>query len=147
MESVRTRIRKKLKALLTGIDVTGDRVFYDHVYAISAKNFPCLAIHTQDEKPVKVSLGTPAVLENTLSVNIYILVSAKDEYQDIHDNVLMQIRHLIASNINLDGLVISISIENIDVDVDDTVMPPIASLLINLEVVYRAMENKLDISI
>lgn len=142
---MRQQIRTKIKELLDNI--SNVNIFEDYPYSISEDKLPFISISSSGEQIEKMSIGTPCVLQRTLTLKIIVCTRAIAGYQNALDTLINQIELQINNNISLDDLVHSAALENINIEVDDESDKPTAFAEISLICNYRTMSNNLDLSI
>lgn len=104
MAHVRQQIRKEFLMTLTGLGLTGSRVFSTRVYPLARDPDPTLSITT----PTDNTTSALGVLDGfkefkRLTVNVQAVVKATTDYEDILDDVCAEVSAAIFANDRLNG--------------------------------------------
>lgn len=126
MSHIRKQIRDAIKAALTGLALTGSRVYVNRLSPVAATDTPCLVIQTPSEDLNNLRLLGPVHYERTLAVTIDAYVSGAT-LDDQLDAVCAQIEPAIANAGSLSGLTdYPLTLESVRFEFEDQASPPVA---------------------
>lgn len=103
----RAAIREAVVALLRGTTLACDRVFANREKPIDATTpLPVLLIYTPDEKrgEIQNEAGGPKLISRVLTLEVQVLSQAHGPFQDLIDDVALQVENAIGSDPTLGGL-------------------------------------------
>jgi vacuolar-type H+-ATPase subunit D/Vma8 len=147
---VRQQIRDAAVTLLTGLSITGSRVYKTRMQRLESTDLPCLLVNTDSEQIEAQTIVFNSLLERQLNLSVRILVQNSTTFDDVVDAVIKDIEIAInaseTSN-TLNGLAEKIEMKNIDVSVDATGEQPIAEATLTFLVTYYTLANAPDSSI
>ena len=106
-EHVRTQIRKAITAALTGLTTAGDRVFESYPHPLQDKDLPGLKVDTVDPGEVE-SDDLHDLLRRRLPVRITACVKQNAGYQDVVDQMFLEVEKALAADQTLGGLIHSL---------------------------------------
>lgn len=141
MAHVRTQIRNKLVEILTGLDTTQNNVFVDYVYNINEKFLPCISIVTGRDNYERVTLGKPAILDVETDFSIYGAIKTSNYYQDLADQIILEVTKAINTDITLKEMVQGVFINSVNVKNEGEFDEPIAFIEIFLTIKYKIRED------
>lgn len=147
---VRRQIRDAAVALLTGLSITGSRVYKSRVQRLESTDLPCLLVNTDSEQIEAQTIALNSILERQLNLSVRILVQNSTTFDDVVDAVIKDIEVAInasAASKTLNGLAENIEMKSIEVSVDATGEQPIAEANIIFLVTYYTLANAPDSSI
>lgn len=126
MSHIRKQIRDAIKPALTGLALTGSRVYVNRVAPVAAVDTPCLVIQTPDEELSNLRLLGPLHYQRTLTITIDAYVSGAT-LDDQLDAVCAQIEPAIANAGALTGLIdYPLTLESVRFEFEDQASPPVA---------------------
>src|SRR5262245_12964117 len=91
MNHARQLIREAVAGRITGLPITGSRVYQSRVYALAAGEVPCLLVYTLAEEIVKPVFCHPGELARALSVAIEAVAAANADLDDTLDSVCAEV--------------------------------------------------------
>lgn len=91
MTHARTEIREAIKARLTGLPTTADRVFVGRTRPLAEGHQPTLLIYTVNEQSGRAVEGNPASLGRTLLVVVEGRVSEATPPDDLLDTIASEV--------------------------------------------------------
>lgn len=147
---VRRQIRDAAVVLLTGLSITGSRVYKSRVQRLESTDLPCLLVNTDSEQIEAQTIVLNAVLERQLNLSVRILVQNSTTFDDVVDAIIKDIEIAInasSASKTLNGLAENIEMKNIEVSVDATGEQPIAEVTLTFLVTYYTLANAPDSSI
>lgn len=103
----RSEIREAVVALLRGATLARERVYANREKPIDATTpLPLLLIYTPDEKrdEVQNQAGGPKLITRMLTLEVQILTQAHGPFQDLIDDVALQVENVIGADPRLGGL-------------------------------------------
>lgn len=145
MSHVRQQIREALKAVLTGLPNTQDKVYVNRVDPIEKGTVPALSIRTgADEKVETIIMAKPALVMRQVDVFVTAYAVGAD-VDDQLDDVSSDVEKAVANNHTLSGLV-----KNIEYMESDDVIERSERLKgvreIGFQCVYVIQESEPDIA-
>lgn len=141
MAHIRKQIRDSLKALLSSVPDIGGNIIYDDPNSINGLKLPVLAIHTAGERVENLTIGVPRLQQRTLQLDLMVLVKQMTDLQDKLDEVAHNIEVQLASNIDLNGLIMYHSLNNIQFEFNDDTDKYIGSLKMEYDFIYQSYEG------
>lgn len=126
MSHIRKQIRDAVKTALTGLALTGNRVYVNRVAPVAASDTPCLVIQTVAEDLSNLRLLGPVHYRRTLTltVDVYVSGAAQDTALDA---VCAEVEPALANAGTLAGLVdYPLELEAVRFEFEDLGTPPVA---------------------
>jgi hypothetical protein len=103
-DHVKTQLRAAVVTLLTGLSLTGLRVFKGRVYPVEDEELPCLLIATPNEENEYLTMGYPRRVRNRITLSINALAKMNDDLDDLLDSIVKEVRIAIANDPTIGGL-------------------------------------------
>lgn len=142
MSHGRTQIRAALAGILTGLELTADRVFINRVYTVTDAELPCLIINTDSEQIVAATLKPPRIQERQLAVTVRVLARATVLLDETLDAILAEIETVIAANRTLNCTASDCRVDHIDISFYDGAEQPTGQALVTLLIDWIATEGE-----
>lgn len=121
---VRQQIRAALVAALTGLPLTGDRVYANRTARIDPAKTPCLVVSTTGETLETLTISEP-IYERSIAILVEGYVSG-DALDDRLDAVGLEVEQAVAAAGDLDGLVkMPLELTEVRFEFDDTTSPAV----------------------
>lgn len=134
MSHVRQQIREAAATVLTGLATTGSNVFKSRVRVLSDDDLPALIITTNSET-IDDSSVDGSLLYRTLTVSVRGVAKVTAAIDDTLDTIAAEVETTLTAE-SLGGLVKSITLESIEIEIDDTLDRPAGSIVINFQAIY-----------
>ena len=150
MSHVRQQIRDASAALLTGLITTGARVYKSRVHVLSDADLPGLIITTDSEQSEFGSIGSPVLLNRRLRLTVRAVAKANANLDNTLDSIMKEVEAAVyasAAANTLGGLVKSMELSSIDIDMMAEGELPVGQAVMNFEVNYKTFGNAPDIAI
>jgi hypothetical protein len=147
---VRQQIREAVAALLTGLTTSGARVFQSRVHVLADADLPGLVITTNEEQAEFASIGSLALLNRQLNLQVRALAKANANLDDTLDTMIKEVEAALSANVTantLGGLAKSIALSSIYIDMNADAEKPMGQAVISFNVLYKTVANAPDISI
>lgn len=126
MSHIRTQIRAALALALTGLPLTGNRVFVNRVAAVASTETPCLVIQTPSEALSNLRLLGPVHYARTIGVTVEVFASGAT-LDDQLDAICAQVEPAIAQAGTLGGLIdYPLEMDSVRFEFEDMASPPVA---------------------
>lgn len=126
MSHLRKQIRDAIQTAVTGLGLTGPRVYVNRIAPVAASDTPCLVIQTAAEDLTNLRLLGPVHYRRTLTVTIDAYVSGT-ALDDALDAVCAQVEPAVATAGTLSGLIdYPLELEAVRFEFDDVGSPPVA---------------------
>jgi hypothetical protein len=112
MTHPRKTIRDNVVALLTGLTLTGSRVFASRVRALTDAELPALRVFTVDSQLSDLSLSGQGSAQLDLTIGIEIVVKVADDLDDTIDDIAEDVEDALgaaAASVFLGGYVSGLS--------------------------------------
>lgn len=104
-DHVRQQIRDKVVGILTGLPLTGPRVFPSRRHPVDASRMPCILVYALDEQiGVGAQGGSSRRLERMLRLTVEILAQASESVEDTLDDIAVSVEEALAEDLSLEGL-------------------------------------------
>lgn len=141
MSHVRQQIRDRIATLVTGLPLTGTRVYKMRSYALDKDKLPALLVYTLNETSSLITIGTRTLRRN-LNVAVEAIASGTADIHDTVDAICVDVEEAIAADFSLSGLVKSCVLTNTEIDVLTEGERPISSARLTFDVQYvTAIDN------
>lgn len=146
---VRKKIRNALMDCLLGLETVGDNVYSNPVQVFDDEELPAIIIATDTETIEYQHPSYPRVQTRTLNIEIIICAKANDIYQDLTDNIILEIEDRLGQEEykTFNGLVQWHEIKDIRVGFTEQSNMTLAEAKISVEFVYRTPENDNSINV
>lgn len=141
MAHIRQAIRDNIKASLTGLSLTGGRVFSNRVYPLAAPKLPCLLIYTEREDINTLSQGRPRTQRRDLTVNVEIYVKGTSNYDAELDTISAEIEAALGVDITCGGLASDVVPINFNAQYSGDGDQPVAVGVMSIRVSYMTTEG------
>ena len=138
----RTQIRDATIQAVTGLALTGARVFAGQIYPLQEAELPGLCVYVNEESS---QLVTRSTLSRELSLKIEVYVKSNDDFDAILDDIASDIEVAIASNFNLNALVKDIHPSGLQKDLIKDGEKPIGIAVLSFNCTYFTTHNNPDI--
>jgi hypothetical protein len=148
-DHVRQQIRQAAASVLTGLTSTGPRVFKSRIYALDETELPALRIYTNNEdvEATGNTIGVGAILDRTLNLTVEAVAKANANLDDALDTMTKEVEMALAANYTLNGLVKSVDLTGIDIELSAEAEKPTGQATIKFRVNYFTDAGAPDISI
>lgn len=103
-DHVKTQLRAAAVVLLTGLSLTGSRVFKGRVYPVEDEELPCLLIATPNEENEYLTTSYPRRVRNRITLSINALAKVNDDLDDLLDSIEKEVRAAIGNDPSIGGL-------------------------------------------
>lgn len=116
MSHVRQQLRESVASAVTGLALTGSRVFQSRVYPVQTTDLPCLVISTDGEDVEYLTIRSPSQQVREVIVRIEATARANTDLDDTLDAICQQVEiaiagaSLIAKSVQLSGTRIEINV-------------------------------------
>jgi len=97
MAHVRKSIRDEIVTLVTGLTLTGSRVFPGRVYPLASGKLPGVLVYTQNEASNIDSMGRNRRLERELDVVVEVYAQGTDTIDDSLDAICVEVEEAIGA--------------------------------------------------
>jgi len=122
MPHVRRSIREAAATAVTGLGVTGARVFQSRVYPLRDADLPCLLVTSLAEDTVNASIDV-LLLERVLQLRIRGVCKATSDLDDALDQIALEVEQALLGS-TLGGLCKPMVLSSTRIDLDDTLDKP-----------------------
>ncbi|WP_333710371.1 hypothetical protein [Malikia spinosa] len=136
MAHVRKQIREALATAVTGLSVTGARVYQSRLHALRDSNLPCLLVNTDDETIEPVSMNAPATLERELVVMVRAVARAAADLDDSLDQIMAEVEAVLGAASPLGSLAKITALRSIRVEMDDALEKPLGVASMEYRITY-----------
>jgi len=104
MAHVRQQIRNAVVSAITGLTTTGSRVYRHRLYPLANANLPGLVVYTDEESTEYLTMGSNRTIQHTLSLKIEAYVKAVQDYDNILDQINVEISDALSADVTLGNL-------------------------------------------
>lgn len=88
---VRDQLREAVAALLTGLSITGPRVFQSRIYPLQDSELPCLLISTEEETNEYLTTALPRRTQKRITLSVKALVKATSDLDATLDAICKEV--------------------------------------------------------
>ena len=117
MSHIRTELRNAVASTITGLDLTGSRVYKSRIYPIESNKLPCLAVYVQSETIEQATIGAQNKQRN-IELIIECAASATSNLDSTLDDICDDVEIAMANNRNLNGLALEVLLESTQMDLN-----------------------------
>ncbi|PTR17500.1 hypothetical protein C8R31_101664 [Nitrosospira sp. Nsp2] len=103
-DHVKTQLRAAAVTLLSGLSLTGSRVFKGRIYPVEDEELPCLLIATPAEDPEYTSMGYPRRIRSRITLSVNAVTKNNDDLDDVLDAIEKEVRAAIGNDPTIGGL-------------------------------------------
>lgn len=104
MAHARKQVRDALVTAITGLTTTGSRVYRHRYYPLAEANLPGLIVYTEEESQDYLTVGSDRTIQHTLSLRVEAFVKATTNYDDVLDQINLEVSDAIFADRTLGGL-------------------------------------------
>jgi len=142
-----TQIRDRFaSALGSMITVPAEKVFVDRIYPLERSDMPCVLLSASSENVASATFGAPGIgVDRSLNIDIVICVSALSGYDNMANQIQMDIEQAMAANFTLGGVVSSVIYRGRSKSLNGEGEAPFVSITMNWEVNYRTDSENPDV--
>lgn len=141
MSHTRKLIRDNVISTLTGLTTTGSKVYGSRVYPLAANRLPGICVYTKQEVSEYATNVRPRTLLRTVTVMVEVYVQATTSYDDDLDTIASEIEIALAADVTRGGYAKDTRITSYDAEYAGDGDIPVASAMIQVEVLYSTPEN------
>jgi hypothetical protein len=137
MAHVRQQIRDAVAAAVTGLPITGSRVYVSRVYPLGADHIPGLCVYTTKEELLSRGTRESGLERRKLSVIVEARVKpgSGTDPDDQLDDIVADVETALMSNATLSGLTPWIQMESVEMEFD-ALERPVGRAVMTWECVY-----------
>lgn len=147
MAHLRKQIRDNIITAVTGLTTTGTKVFNHRAYPLGSNKLPGICVYTQDESTVYQSISPPRSVMRTLTVVIEAYVKATSGYDDIIDQIALEVEEAVTADVTRGGLAKDTRVTGFTSEVSADGEQPACVGIIQLQVIYCMAENDPETSV
>lgn len=141
MTHAREQIRDAVKAAVTGLPSTGNRVFASRVHPINDNELPCLLVFTRMESSAPLTIGFPRRMERTLAVLVEGYVKMTTGYDDKLDMIASEVEEAVQNDSSLSALVKDMFFAGCEIKLVGEAEKPVALISMEFTARYHTREN------
>lgn len=149
MAHVRQQIREAMVALLIGLPSTAARVYKSRTVVLQGNELPAIIVLTNVED-VQANDIHGLSLERRLQIDIVLKAKASDDVDDQLDTMLAEVEariNLNDTNKTLNGLCAIITLNSVDIQIDEELEQPLGEAVCRFETTYFTNGNAPEVSI
>jgi hypothetical protein len=147
MAHVRKSIREYFGTTLNNLSTTGTNVFESRVYTLQDNALPALAIYTKSETSEPIVIGTNRVMSRDLAVVVEGYCKAVSNFDDVIDQISLEVEEAIAADRTLGGLAKDTYIESTEIDFTGEGEQPVGSVTLTFLTNYYVQETNPDVAV
>lgn len=91
MSHIRQQVRDQVASAISGLGLTGARVYKNRLYPLERTELPCLLVMTDAEEIEKLTANRPAVLQRMIAVRIQGVAKANTDLDNTLDTISQQV--------------------------------------------------------
>lgn len=147
---VRQQIREAIASLLTGLASTGANVYQSRLIPLQADELPALLISTNAERIDALGIGVNPLLERELTITVTAVAKVSTNLDDALDGMIKEVEQAINASESantLGGLVKSILLSDIDIEMNAEAETPTGQAILTFNTQYYTQAATPDVSI
>lgn len=138
---VRQQLRDAIVAAVTGLALTGSRVYTARVYPANDSELPHLEINTVDEEADTVSIHGPAVVERIVSIEISARARATSTLAATLDTMAEQIEAALGSTLTVSAKQIPLNYQGASIQFSGDADQPIGAAVLRYQAILYTAAN------
>ena len=140
---IRQSIRDNIKTTLTGLGITGDRVYVNRLYPFIQQVSNGILIYTESEATEYLTMGRPRSQERTLTLKVEIYGKSTTNLDNLIDDIALEIENALCIDPTRGGVATDTMIMNFDSDFNGDGDSPVGVGMLDVIVKYNCVENAL----
>lgn len=140
---IRQSIRDNVKTTLTGLGITGDRVYANRIYPFLQQVSNGILIYTESEQTEYLTMGRPRSQERTLTLKVEIYAKSTANLDNLIDDIALEIENALYIDPTRGGVATDTMIMNFDSDFNGDGDSPVGVGILDVIVKYNCVENAL----
>lgn len=140
---IRQSIRDNVKTTLTGLGITGDRVYANRIYPFLQQVSNGILIYTESEPTKYLTMGRPRSQERTLTLKVEIYAKSTANLDNLIDDIALEIENALYIDPTRGGVATDTMIMNFDSDFNGDGDSPVGVGILDVIVKYNCVENAL----
>jgi len=140
---IRQSIRDNVKTTLTGLGITGDRVYANRIYPFLQQVSNGILIYTESESTEYLTMGRPRSQERTLTLKVEIYAKSTANLDNLIDDIALEIENALYIDPTRGGVATDTMIMNFDSDFNGDGDSPVGVGILDVIVKYNCVENAL----
>ena len=140
---IRQSIRDNVKTTLTGLGITGDRVYVNRIYPFLQQVSNGILIYTESEATEYLTMGRPRSQERTLTLKVEIYAKSTTNLDNLIDDIALEIENALCIDPTRGGVATDTMIMNFDSDFSGDGDSPVGVGMLDVIVKYNCVENAL----
>jgi len=140
---IRQAIRDNVKTTLTGLGITGDRVYVNRIYPFIQQVSNGILIYTESESTEYLTMGRPRSQERSLTLKVEIYAKATVNLDNSIDDIALEIENALYNDPTRGGVATDTMIMNFDSDFSGDGDSPVGVGILDIVVKYNCVENAL----
>lgn len=140
---IRQSIRDNIKTTLTGLGITGDRVYVNRLYPFIQQVSNGILIYTESEATEYLTMGRPRSQERTLTLKVEIYAKSTTNLDNLIDDIALEIENALCIDPTRGGVATDTMIMNFDSDFSGDGDSPVGVGMLDVIVKYNCVENAL----
>lgn len=140
---IRQSIRDNVKTTLTGLGITGDRVYANRIYPFLQQVSNGILIYTESEQTEYLTMGRPRSQERTLTLKVEIYAKSTANLDNLIDDIALEIENALYIDPTRGGVATDTMIMNFDSDFNGDGDSPVGVGMLDVIVKYNCVENAL----
>ena len=147
MAHVRKSIREYFGTTLNSLSTTGSNVFESRVYTLQDNALPALVIYTKSETSEPIVIGTDRVMSRDLSVVVEGYCKATGNFDDVIDQISLEVEEAIAADRTLGGLAKDTYLESTEIEFNAEGEKPLGYVSMTFLTNYYVKEKNPDVAL
>lgn len=140
MTHVRQSIRDNIVTTVTNLSTTGSRVYRSRLYPMDSQKLPGICVYTKSEQSEFATMGSNRTVSRNLRVAIEVYVSALTGYDNLLDDIAADIEIALKTDRTRGGFAKDTKIVGFDANYSGDGEVPVATGVIEVEVLYHTKE-------
>lgn len=140
---IRQAIRDNIQSTLTGLPITGDRVYVNRIYPFIQQVSNGILIYSESETVEHLTMHRPRRQERIVNFKVEIYVKNTSSNDDAIDNIALEIEHALYADDTRGGHAVDTMVTSFESDFNGDGESPIGVGILDVLVKYHCVENAL----
>lgn len=139
MSHIRQQVRDQVASTISGLGLTGTRVYKNRLYPLERTELPCLLVMTDAEEIEQLTANRPAVLQRMITVRIQGVAKANTDLDNTLDTISQQVETAIYGATM--SAVKSIELTGASINIDSIGEQPVGMVTMDYKVIAMTKDG------
>lgn len=145
MSHVRQQVRDQVASAITGLGLTGSRVYKNRLYPLTQADLPCLLVMTDSEEVERMTTHKPALLQRVITVRIQGVARATTDLDNTLDNISQQVEAAIYAATM--ASVKSITLIGASINIDSIAEQPVGMVTMDYQAIVMTLDGAAGVAL